>query len=164
MATRRVKMPQRLVFDSSAFIAALEPEPTTPGDIAAVSLVEFLQRRGEPINLTTLTVAEVLTNGPPDPVFLRGHGIVQLPFDSQSAEFVASHIPVNIVKDMRDHDTRRRPLQYWKTDRLIIGCILRWRGTLVTADKTQKLMADRVGLEAWHVEELVDQLGLGAVR
>lgn len=164
MATRRVKIPKRLVFDSSAFIAALEPEPTTPCDIASSMLVDFLRRHGEPINLTTPTVAEVLTKGPADPALLRGAGIVQLPFDTQSAELVASRIPINIVKEVRDHDAFRRPLQYWKTDRLIIGCILRWRGTLVTGDKTQKPLAERVGLEAWYVEELVEALGLDLVR
>lgn len=162
MAVRRVKRAarKRWVFDSSAFIASLRLRSREPADRAARALVDHLTGRGESINITVLSAAEILVKGDVHPAQLRGSGITQLPFDRSAAERVAADIPMSRVKGARDADTRRRPLQYWKTDRLIVGCILRWDGCLITADEDQARFARDIGLEAWHVVDLARQLSL----
>ena len=138
------RLPRRALVDSSVLSPAFGVQVDSD-DEAAYEFVSAMIANGRELLVSTLTVAELRKRGSAGPPRVRGLLIV--PFDLQCAEILADAFPGEIFREFSgDQEKTRLGVKY---DALIVATGLRHRvDCLVSGDKRQRNLADRVGLEA----------------
>lgn len=135
-------LPRRAMLDTGVVIRALRQREDDQGCVEFWDLMLASKRK---VLIAAPTWAEALRSHP-DTQIPATTQIVVVPFDRQSAEILAAHIPMVTQKQLAK--ALSIPCGYFKYDAMIVSCAKRWKAdVIVTLDADHRKLAKTIGVQ-----------------
>lgn len=153
------RLVRRVLFDTTALIAALCEASKEPGAEAYRELFDAFIVNGHTVLVAAPSLAELLRR-PEAAQLPRREGLVVGAFDAAAARTLAEHLPLSAITPAKASGA---PAAYIKYDALIVACAIRHRAEcMVTRDGAQSHMAKVAGLRCASPGDFqTEQLPLG---